>query len=137
MAKKKSKEKEVEEMSFIELIEAAQKDIKYLEEAKKHFNENYLFQVTVYIRTYIKCLWKKTEIDLTVPCPLVFTTEEEAESYVPYFLKDISVKLYKNAPLMVQDPKNPKRLKVNEKFVKVSIKPLTLVQAFSERGASE
>lgn len=135
MAKPKRDLEKTEDSKFIEAIKQAQEDIKQLEEAKKHFRDSWIFQPIVYIKTTKKVGFKKfVEFELPIVCPLIFTSEGEAESYIPYFLKDISKNLFDKAPLTLKDPKNPKRILINEELVRATIKPLTLVQAFAEEG---
>lgn len=135
MARPKRQLEKTEDSDFIKSIKQAQEDIEYLEEAKKHFRESWIFQPIVYVKTLKKVGFRKNiVVELPVVCPLIFTSEGEAESYIPYFLKDISKNLFDKAPLTLKDPKNPKRILINEELVRATIKPLTLVQAFAEEG---
>ena len=132
--KKPKTEQNPEQMSFVDLVKAAQSDIGYLEEAKKHLKDNFLFQIQVYIKTTIKrALQKSVVVELPVVCDLVFTSEDEARSYILYFLNQVSKEMFNGYPLVVPDPTDSKKVNINDKFVKVVVKPLTLVQAFQDR----
>lgn len=132
--RKNKKATEENKMSFADLVKAAQTDIGYMEEAKKHLQANYLFQIQVYVKVKIKRMVQKdVDLDLPVVCDLVFTSEEEAESYVPMFLSQVSKDLFDGFPLVTAKKGQPNKLEVNTKLVKAVVKPLTLVQAFVDK----
>ncbi len=130
-------QKEVSQ-TFVDRMKEIQKDIETLEDIKKTTDKSFLYQAIIYLKTNAyrmeKKGWKKNYVleplKLPIVCNLIFTTETEAESYLPIFLDEVSKDIFGGHPLYTKVKDDI--IEINQEMIEVVITPLTLVQAFEK-----
>lgn len=89
-------------------------------------NEVIFYQIILFLTTTTK----KHVLEEAIPSDVIFTTEQEATSYIPFIVKNLQQKL----PDLKLFTETKDSYKLNNKLIKAYIKPVKLLSLVASEG---